>query len=931
LSRNAKAGSKAERDALRQEMLAAHCSQDLIAQEMQQRWGFRPREAHRHAVGWSQDQVAARFTETAARIRSDGGQLSPMIGTRIGEYERWPHGGRRPSTYVLTVLAVLYETTVDRLLDYDDYRHLPEQDRTVLNTLLSCGAATAAPAAVQVEPLTMTPMLVSVGGTNHLVPVIPAPAVLTRPAVGSPDDVLAYGLGSVDRSAPGTAYAFVPDTGNPAGYGPTEPPGSAAGGIGPPGDAEHRMPAPTSTPEQHDAVQHDDPIQHDEPVQHDSPVQHDRPERHGRVQDDGPERQYSPEQHGTERHHRAEQYNRPGQHDGPERQCPVQHGGREQPRGDGRAAAAAGNDRTPRFPDPPPTRGRLAPTDWADQPVPGSGQPLPARAPHGFAGLAPDTESGPGQQEGRAGHAGFVPRGTAAEPVMDGPGPATSECLAASAGQERTSGHAAPGRAVPGSLAEPNRGFAARAQQAPGPACAGAAVPAGPTGTADLEYTGRMLPAGTAPPAAAGSAPPAGAPGRTGHAPPAGRRTGAGPALFAGQAAPAGAAGDPAGQSVALVTAATSLTPAAGLAGGLEIGPRSGSAARRWRRDHLMDRWLIGEASVEEEVIMAAAEQSAEFSEWAEATNVGTNTLDQFDQDIRTIARSYLRSHPLPLVLDTIRLRNRAFTLLEGRQHPNQSRRLYVIAGRACGLLAWMSGDVGRTAEAETQARTGWLCAEIADNDGLRAWIRATQSKSAYWDGRIHDSARLAEAGLECRASDTARVLLASLAARAWARLGRAEEAHAAIARASNEREAVTGEDEVGGLYGFSEAQQSYLAGSTYLYLKESTEALRAADRAVWLYEIGAPDERFYGAEMIALIDAATAHLQADELEGAIEKLNPVLELPPQQRLETFTTRLGEMREALRRNRYAGSRIAVDLLRHIEEFRSNALGQYLSR
>jgi tetratricopeptide (TPR) repeat protein len=338
-----------------------------------------------------------------------------------------------------------------------------------------------------------------------------------------------------------------------------------------------------------------------------------------------------------------------------------------------------------------------------------------------------------------------------------------------------------------------------------------------------------------------------------------------------------------------------------------------------------------GGVSAEEEVIMAAANQSAEFSEWAEATNIGTNTLDQFDQDIRTIARSYLRSEPLPLVLDTIRLRNRAFTLLEGRQHPAQSRRLYVIAGRVCGLLAWMSGDVGRTAEAETQARTGWLCAEIADDDGLRAWIRATQSKSAYWDGRIGDSARFAEAGLECRASDTARVLLASLAARAWARLGRAEQAQAAITQAVDERDAVSEQDDVGGLYGFSEAQQSYLAGSTYLWLQESPEALRAAERAVWLYEIGAPEERFYGAEMIALIDAATAHLQSDELEGAIEKLNPVLKLPPQQRLETFTTRLVEMREALRRNRYSGSRIATDLLRQIEEFRSNAVGQYLTR
>ena len=228
-------------------------------------------------------------------------------------------------------------------------------------------------------------------------------------------------------------------------------------------------------------------------------------------------------------------------------------------------------------------------------------------------------------------------------------------------------------------------------------------------------------------------------------------------------------------------------------------------------------------------------------------------------------------------MLATLRVRNRVFTLLEGRQHPNQTSHLYLVAGRLCGLLAWMAGDVGRHSEAETQARTGWLCAELAGADGLRAWIRATQSKVAYWDGRIQESARLADDGLRFAASDSARVLLASLGARAWARLGNTDDAHAALARSEEEREHA-GEDEVGGLCGFSEAQQSYLAGTTYLWLREPEQALRAADRAVWLYEVGNQADRFYGAETLALIDAATAHLQANELEGAVEKLQPVLD-----------------------------------------------------
>jgi len=599
--RTRKTGSKAERDALRQEMLVGGCSLELIATEMERRWGFRPREAYRHAHGWSQDEVAARFTEVAERLGGDrepvaGGQpappQAPMIGTRIGEYERWPHGGRRPSPYVLTVLAAVLDTTVERLLDYDDHRHLPEQERTVLAAVLAAG-----------------------------MPAVP-PASTSAPAAG---------IARLQAAGPRAA-----------------------------------TPLPTGAP------------------------------------------------------------------------APL-----------GRRAGARGGT----------VRGlRAIPDGAADV---DAGPQLPRRVP----------------------------------------------------------------QPVPPPLAE-----------------------------------SPLIPVAV----------------------------------------------DPAALDEA-------------------------AAARRHRRESLLSGSGSAESPrVEEEVIMDAAGQSAEFGEWAEATNVGSTTLEQLDEDVRGIARGYLSNPPLPLMLATLRVRNRVFTLLEGRQHPDQTRHLYVTAGRLCGLLAWMAGDLGRHAEAETQARTGWLCAELAGADGLRAWIRATQSKVAYWDGRVRESARVAEDGLRFTPADSVGVLLASLAARAWARLGNADDAHAALRRAEEER-ARAGADEVGGLYGFSEAQQSYLAGTTHLWLHEPAEALQAADRAVWLYEVGEPADRFYGAEMLALIDAATAHMQAGELDGASEKLAPVLSLPPDQRLETFTQRLGEMRDGLRRSRHALSRPAADLQRQIEDFRAGALGQYLSR
>ena len=801
--RTGRTGSKAERDALRQEMLVGGCSLELIAAEMERRWGFRPREAYRHAHGWSQDEVAARFTEVAERLGGERDWIAdrrpvpsaPMIGTRIGEYERWPRGGRRPSPYVLTVLATVLGTTVERLLDYDDHRKMPDQERTVLAAVLAASTPPVPPAA-GATPLRSPPA----AGVGRLPAAGPVRAVQAVP--GGQSEVRTVPARPTRRPAQigQVGQARQP---RPATPGTLATPATPAGSAG-------------------------------------------QPSRVGRM---GPTGEGGPTT-GTDRTSQPSGTRRTDQ------------SGWNSDAGE--TGAAGGAERT----GPTLQAGQTSQASRTDR-----------------AGLGeltgPATQAGKARQVGQVGRTDRASRGD-----LTGP-----------AGRAGEVGQAGP----PGQASQTDR---ASRRELTGPARqAGAASQASQVG-----HRGRVRQLGPAD--QAGRAHPAEVDDRVDPVDP-----DAGvaqlPHLSPGPVPP------PLPEASLIAVA---MDPAA---------PDAASAARRHRRDRLLSG-PPDTLPTEEEVIMDAAGQSAEFGEWAEATNVGSTTLEQLDEDVRQIARSYLNGAPLPLMLTTLRVRNRVFALLEGRQHPAQTRRLYVTAGRLCGLLGWMAGDVGRHAEAETQARTGWLCAELADADALRAWIRATQSKVAYWDGRMRESARLAEDGLRFTASDTAGVLLASLGARAWARLGDADAAHAALGRAEDER-ARAGEDEVGGLLGFSEAQQSYLAGTTHLWLQEPVEALRAADRAVWLYGTGDQAERFYGAEMLALIDAATAHLQAGELESAGEKLAPVLALPREQRLETFTQRLGEMRDVLRRSRHATSRPAVDIQHQIEDFRSGALGQYLGR
>ncbi len=125
-------GFKAELDGLRERMRGLGFSYDEIAAEVSRRHRVRPREAYRLAWGWSLGQAAARFNDRAAREGADPQARAGMTGPHLCEYEKWPGSTRRPSVYVLCLLADIYETGVLCLLDLADHESLPQQDRLVL-------------------------------------------------------------------------------------------------------------------------------------------------------------------------------------------------------------------------------------------------------------------------------------------------------------------------------------------------------------------------------------------------------------------------------------------------------------------------------------------------------------------------------------------------------------------------------------------------------------------------------------------------------------------------------------------------------------------------------------------------------------------------------------------------------------------------------
>jgi len=140
-----KLSERAQQNNLRQRMRAEGVLDAGIAAEFGRRYRMRPRKAWRHAHGWTLREAAERINALAAHDGLDPGSKAGMTAAHLCEYEEWPGEampgsgrdatGRKPTPYILSLLARAYATTVPALVDQADQAWLPPADRLVIGEL----------------------------------------------------------------------------------------------------------------------------------------------------------------------------------------------------------------------------------------------------------------------------------------------------------------------------------------------------------------------------------------------------------------------------------------------------------------------------------------------------------------------------------------------------------------------------------------------------------------------------------------------------------------------------------------------------------------------------------------------------------------------------------------------------------------------------
>ena len=352
--------------------------------------------------------------------------------------------------------------------------------------------------------------------------------------------------------------------------------------------------------------------------------------------------------------------------------------------------------------------------------------------------------------------------------------------------------------------------------------------------------------------------------------------------------------------------------------------PASAAIAYRGRQEP-----GLGHFAVEHEVLMAAHDSSDHAAEH-EQHGIGEATLEQLRADLARLSSLSDTSAPLSAFLDMRRVRDRIYRLLDRPLWPGEQADLYFLLGCLHELMGLAANRLGYPDAAEELIRAGWAYANAIDHNPLRGMLRARLSYVMYWRGWYSESRDLAADGLRYASEGLVGANLHLEHARALARLGDPDAARREVGLAHAARHAGHSDDltQIGGEeFALSRAATCSMAGGALAEVGDGREAAGELETAVSLYDAGPGPGEQHGVagKALAGADLAVVRVRSGALDGAVAALEPVLILPPAQRVSTLTARLARVRDELAAPVFRGSPQARDLGDQIEEFGREAV------
>jgi hypothetical protein len=336
-------------------------------------------------------------------------------------------------------------------------------------------------------------------------------------------------------------------------------------------------------------------------------------------------------------------------------------------------------------------------------------------------------------------------------------------------------------------------------------------------------------------------------------------------------------------------------------------------------------------ASLQEEIVMAA-EESARFVRRA-GVAVTPEVLEQLNSDVNLLAIQYRERPEYASFRPLAALRRDVFDIIDRHPRPTQLADLYRMASQLSALLAHASFGLGQPYAADSHARTALLCADLAGDETLHAFIRWVQSNVAYWRGDYRNAADLARSGQRFAGQGNDLMRLASQEARALAAMGDEREAEHALGIATNARDQTTEGIRLPGVFYYAPGVAAYCASDARLSLGGEANARLAISAAHEALELFATPEGGHGAGNVASaqLDLVAAHLVLHDLDGANAHAQAVLQLPSEFRTVPVIGRMAKIDQALADEAFNNVTLASDLREQIALFSAYPAARDLSQ
>lgn len=338
----------------------------------------------------------------------------------------------------------------------------------------------------------------------------------------------------------------------------------------------------------------------------------------------------------------------------------------------------------------------------------------------------------------------------------------------------------------------------------------------------------------------------------------------------------------------------------------------------------LVSEWDKAERKrVADSELSALLKYSTRESELLLAAQPDVADVDRLQQAGADLAVAYLAQPAQPMLKQGALLREELVRrLTSGAARPHEYADIYVALARISGVLAYAAVDLGHPDVASMHAHTAFRLADGAGDNALRAWARGTQSLIARFGENFDLAQRFIEDGLKYAGSGTSEVRLLCGAAQCAANLGDIDGALTNIELAHRAREHA-GTDDIEGIFGFSPAKQAYYSGSALMWLpdkKALTIAATSAEQAIEIWAHEPAEQRSLDDEALAHVYLATARLRLGEVEGALDAVRPVIDLPTERQISWIRKRIGGLANILDDNQYRNSVTAAPVLAELRAY-----------